>query len=99
MTNLNRGISFQVALVNGPALCRQDADWIVEDFASGGQPVPFSRFDDVWFEECSATTARGNTVTLDGAQQIYMGNGAASSATMCAAFPYDGSNFYCQSQN
>lgn len=84
-------------LSNGPALCRQDADWIVEDFDSGGRPVAFARFDDIWFEECSAASARGRAIGLDGAAPIYMGS-STSSAT-CITQPYDSSDFYCSSQN
>ncbi|KAJ9151636.1 Protease [Coniochaeta hoffmannii] len=97
LINLSRNIATTVTLVNGPALCRQDADWIVEDFDSGGKPVPFARFDDVWFEECAATTLKGNAFGLNGATPIYMGSSAA--AASCVATPYDGENFVCSSQN
>lgn len=98
ISNLNRAYQLNIVLNNGPALCRADADWIVEDFFDGkGKQVPFARFDDVWFEECGATTSKGNAIGLDGAAMIYLGT-STSSAT-CVAQPYDNSNFYCSSQN
>lgn len=86
-----------MTLENGPALCRQDADWIVEDFESDGEEVPFARFDNLWFEECSATSAKGNSIGLNGAQTIYLGT--STSNALCAAEPYDNSDFVCVSEN
>ncbi|KAH8905739.1 putative aspergillopepsin protein [Coniochaeta sp. PMI_546] len=97
ISNLNRAYTLNIVLNGGPALCRADADWIVEDFFDAkGKQVPFARFDDIWFEECAATTSKGSTIGLDGAAMIYLGT-STSSAT-CVAQPYDNSNFYCSSQ-
>lgn len=86
-----------MTLVNGPPLCRQDADWIVEDFDDSDGVVPFARFADIWFEEASATSASGHSIGLDGAEPIYMGSSV--SGAMCVAEPYDNSDFVCVSQN
>jgi hypothetical protein len=99
MTNIDRDYTLTIVLNDGPALCRSDADWIVEDFydAKGGKQVAFARFADIWFEECAATTASGKAIGLDGAAMIYMGQDTASAS--CLSEPYDNSNFYCTSQN
>ena len=45
--------------VGGPALCGQDAEWIVEDFLAGGSQVPLADFGTVTFTDAQATTAAG----------------------------------------
>ncbi|KIP06550.1 hypothetical protein PHLGIDRAFT_42062, partial [Phlebiopsis gigantea 11061_1 CR5-6] len=45
--------------VSGPALCGQNAEWIVEDFVSGGFHVPLANFGTVTFTNALATTATG----------------------------------------
>jgi hypothetical protein len=98
MTNIDRDYTLTIVLNGGPTLCRMDADWIVEDFFDAkGKQVAFGRFDDIWFEECVATTAKGKNIDLDGAAMTYMGSDTASAS--CLAEPYDNSNFYCTSQN
>ncbi|KAI1325080.1 peptidase A4 family-domain-containing protein [Xylariaceae sp. FL0255] len=47
-------------------LCEQDAEWIVEDFESGGGLVTFADFDSVTFTGATAI-ANGNTVDTTGA--------------------------------
>jgi len=49
------------------ALCETNAEWIVEDFESGGSLVPFADFDSVTFTGASATTSSG-TVGVSGAE-------------------------------
>ena len=51
----------QQALIAG-----QNAEWIVEDFSSGGGLVPFANFGQVTFTGCSAQ-AGGDTVGTGGA--------------------------------
>ncbi|KAB5549536.1 concanavalin A-like lectin/glucanase domain-containing protein [Coniochaeta sp. 2T2.1] len=97
ITNYDRDYAMTVTVTGGTTLCQADADWIVEDFTSGGKPVPFARFDDIWFEDARATTASGGTFGLDNAAMIYLGN--SESSAMCIAQPYDDSNFWCSSQN
>lgn len=97
MTNYNRDYSLTLVLNNGPELCRLDADWIIEDFDDADGQVAFPRFDDIWFEDCVATTAKGTSIGIDGAAMIYLGHDTASAT--CRAEQYDNENFYCYSQN
>ncbi|KAK0630264.1 peptidase A4 family-domain-containing protein [Bombardia bombarda] len=91
IANLQRGYSVTLSISNGPALCRVDAEWIVEDFYDGGGQVPFASFSDVWFEETSLTTDRGRKMGLDGAAIVYLQN--TTGAVTCSAAQYDRSNF------
>ncbi|KAK6086456.1 acid proteinase [Seiridium cupressi] len=50
-------------------LCETNAEWIVEDFSSGGSLVPFADFGTVTFTDASATTSSG-TVGVSGATII-----------------------------
>ena len=43
-----------------PALAGCDAEWIIEDYASGGQKVPFANFTTVTFTDAQATAANGS---------------------------------------
>ncbi len=52
-----------------PALCQYDAEWIVEDFSSGGL-VPFANFGKVEFTGATATTLKGNGVGPKNAKQM-----------------------------
>lgn len=47
-------------------LCETNAEWIVEDFESGGSEVPFANFGTVTFSNAQATTGSGS-VGPDGA--------------------------------
>ncbi len=42
------------------SLCQTNAEWIVEDFSSGGSLVPFADFDSVTFTGASASTGSGS---------------------------------------
>jgi hypothetical protein len=50
-------------------LCEYNAEWIVEDFESGGSQVSFANFGTVDFTACSAVTS-GTTVGTTGATII-----------------------------
>ena len=54
-----------------PSLCQETAEWIVEDFESGGSLVPLANWGTVTFTGVSATTGSG-TVTPAGATIIDM---------------------------
>ncbi len=54
---------------NQPALCQYDAEWIVEDFSSGGL-VPFANFGKVDFNKAYAKTIKGKKVGPKDAKQI-----------------------------
>ena len=96
MTNYDRDYSLTLLLDDGPKLCRQDADWIIENFYDAQGQVAFPRFSDVWFEDCIATRADGEGMSVGGAAMIYLGNDTKSAT--CLAEPYDDKNFYCRSQ-
>lgn len=49
-------------------LCGQNAEWILEDFSSGGGLVPFATFSDVYFVACTASTTSGASIGLTNAQ-------------------------------
>lgn len=49
------------------ALCGHDAEWIVEDFDSGGRLVPFANFGRVVFSDASAGQLGGSTLGVSGA--------------------------------
>jgi hypothetical protein len=49
-------------LTGQPALCLQNAEWIVEDFSYDDEPVPLANFGGVSFTGASATTLTGHTV-------------------------------------
>lgn len=72
LTNKNSGASVTQALT-APAptnsLLGVNAEWIVEDFSSGGLLVPFADFDSVPFRACSAD-AGGQTVGTSGTTSL-----------------------------
>jgi hypothetical protein len=70
--NLSSGQSVTVAASGQPALCRANAEWIVEDFGdeASGQDVPFANFTTVKFTSASAQLVSGGTVGPGGATLI-----------------------------
>ena len=72
LTNTRTGDTVTQQL-NAPSpdatLAGQNAEWIVEDFSSGGGLVPFANFGQVTFTNCAAE-AGGQTVGTDGADII-----------------------------
>ncbi|KAH7629393.1 concanavalin A-like lectin/glucanase domain-containing protein [Sordaria sp. MPI-SDFR-AT-0083] len=70
--NLNQSTAYTVSLVNGSPLGQVDADWVVEaPMVEGFSIAPYSRFDNVWFKNCSASTTNGTTRGVDGADMYY----------------------------
>lgn len=51
-----------MTLTSTARLCFENAEWIVEDFESGGALVPFANFGTVTFSNARATTQAGATV-------------------------------------
>lgn len=47
--------------IDGPALCEQDAEWIVEDFVYSDRQVPLADFGNIIFTEAEATMVNGTT--------------------------------------
>ncbi|KAI2640970.1 peptidase A4 family-domain-containing protein [Xylaria nigripes] len=67
LENLTTGDQVSKRFTNeANTLCEWDAEWIVEDFESGGSLVPFADFDSVTFSEASATQ-NGRNVGVSGA--------------------------------
>ncbi|KAL1878027.1 hypothetical protein VTK73DRAFT_8251 [Phialemonium thermophilum] len=70
LENLSTGRSVSHSFSNQQgSLCQTNAEWIVEDFSSGGGLVPFADFGTVTFTSASATT-RSGTVGVQGADII-----------------------------
>ncbi|KAG6845249.1 hypothetical protein H0H87_011984 [Tephrocybe sp. NHM501043] len=70
ITNKTTGKTVSKSLTSTAALCEQNAEWIVEDFESGGSLVPFANFGTVSFTSASATTSSGTTVGPSGSTLI-----------------------------
>ena len=81
--------------VNAPAsdnaLAGQNAEWIYEDFSSGGGLVPFAAFTPASLTSCSAVTSGGTTETLDGATilDIEQGSSVLASASVSGSSEVD----------
>ena len=69
ITNKSTGKTVSHTFSGQPSLCEFDAEWIVEDFSSGGL-VPFANFGKVQFTGATATTTSGKVVSPQGANQI-----------------------------
>ncbi|KAF9227237.1 hypothetical protein BS17DRAFT_695404 [Gyrodon lividus] len=67
--NETTGQTVKKALTSSYALCKQNAEWIVEDFEDGGALVPFVDFGTVKFTSAKATGSAG-TYTPTGATLI-----------------------------
>ncbi|KAK3694468.1 peptidase A4 family-domain-containing protein [Podospora appendiculata] len=91
ITNVNQGYSMSINITNGPALCRTDAEWVVEDFYDADGQVAFASFSDIWFEETVATTVRKNKLTLKNATMVALKNDTG--VVTCMSERYDDTNF------
>ncbi|KAI1846874.1 hypothetical protein JX265_004844 [Neoarthrinium moseri] len=66
LENLTTGKKVTHTFTSTPStLCETNAEWIVEDFESGGSLVPFADFGTVTFTDASASGSQG-TVTPNG---------------------------------
>lgn len=84
-------MAYTITLTQGPTLARVNADWIVEDPASGGGGhTPFPHFDAVWFEDAYAATANGSRYGMDRGQMYGISG-------RCAPHAYDSANFWASS--
>ncbi|KAM5540679.1 hypothetical protein V8D89_005710 [Ganoderma adspersum] len=70
ITNESTGKTVSHTFSGQPSLCEYDAEWIVEDFSSGGGLVPFANFGAVTFTGASATPNSGSAVGPSGATLI-----------------------------
>ncbi|KOS23211.1 Aspergillopepsin-2 [Escovopsis weberi] len=95
LQNLSTGASvshsFSGRAVQG-SLCQTDAEWIVEDFESGGSLVQFANFGSVTFTGASATGSSG-TVTPAGSDILDIRTSAGQVLTDCSA---SGSTVSCR---
>ncbi|KAI4613510.1 uncharacterized protein J4E87_009811 [Alternaria ethzedia] len=78
LTNVSTGkkVSQTLSAPSGSVLCRQNAEWIVEDFESGGSLVALSNFGTVVFTQASASLSTGGTDGLSGATIIDLKQGS-----------------------
>ena len=70
VTNKSTGKTVSHTFSKQPALCEEDAEWIVEDFSVGGKLVPFANFGKVEFTDATAHTLAGKTVGPSGATLV-----------------------------
>ncbi|RPD55201.1 aspergillopepsin [Lentinus tigrinus ALCF2SS1-7] len=70
ITNESTGQTVSHTFSGQPSLCEYNAEWIVEDFESGGSLVPFANFGTVTFTDASAKTTSGSTVGPSGSTII-----------------------------
>jgi len=76
ITNESTGKTVTQSFSAMPALCLENAEWIVEDFEEGGGLVPFANFGTVTFTGASATTVSGTTMGPSGATLIDIEQGS-----------------------
>ena len=83
ITNKSSGKTVSHTFSGQPALCEFDAEWIVEDFSSGGGLVPFANFGKVEFTGAKAGTNSGASVGPSGANlfDIQQNNKVLTSAS------------------
>jgi hypothetical protein len=85
--SMGQSTSINVSAPDSTAtLCGSSAEWILEDFSSGGL-VPFSAFTNVYFKHCVATTTGGDRIGLDGSTliDIYQSNKVLASAVQVSS--------------
>jgi WD40 repeat protein len=78
LTNVSTGkkVSQTLSAPSGSVLCRQNAEWIVEDFEQGGSLVALSNFGTVVFSAASAALSTGGTEGLSSATIIDLKQGS-----------------------
>jgi hypothetical protein len=80
LTNVSSGKSVSQTLnaPSGSTLCRENAEWIVEDFESGGSLVALSNFGTVVFTGASAALSTGGTEGISSATIIDLKQGSTT---------------------
>lgn len=92
LENLSTGQKVQHQFSSPPStLCETNAEWIVEDFESGGSQVPFANFGSVTFTDASASGSRG-TITPAGGTIIDIRDQSGNVLTDCGL---RGNDVYC----
>ncbi|KAK2463899.1 hypothetical protein APHAL10511_004071 [Amanita phalloides] len=70
--NLTNGQKVSQNISSSSPLCRQNAEWVVEDFYSNGVLVPVCNFGTVAFTDASATSISGPDMSPNGATIFIM---------------------------
>lgn len=92
LENLTTGAKVSHTFTNPPStLCETNAEWIVEDFSSGGQLVPFANFGTVTFTDATASGS-GGTITPSGGTIIDIQSQQGEILTDCST---SGSDVTC----
>ncbi|UNI14060.1 hypothetical protein JDV02_000737 [Purpureocillium takamizusanense] len=92
LENLTTGKQVSHTFTSTPStLCETNAEWIVEDFESNGQLVPFANFGTVTFTDASASGSSGS-VTPSGAQIFDIRDSSGQVLTNCGT---SGSDLSC----
>ncbi|KAG9313784.1 peptidase A4 family-domain-containing protein [Chiua virens] len=68
--NLTNGRTVSTSLNSTSPLCKQNAEWIVEDFQMDGGLVSFANFGTVTFTDAKATGQSGTSYTPSGATLV-----------------------------
>lgn len=78
LTNVSTGksVSQTLSAPSGSVLCRQNAEWIVEDFEENGSLVALSNFGTVVFTNAGTTLSTGGSEGLSGATIIDLKQGS-----------------------
>ncbi|XPS98718.1 hypothetical protein M3J09_007914 [Ascochyta lentis] len=78
LTNVSTGksVSQTLSAPSGSVLCRQNAEWIVEDFESNDSLVALSNFGTVVFSQASAALSTGGTDGLSSATIVDLKQGS-----------------------
>ncbi|EMD97936.1 hypothetical protein COCC4DRAFT_143978 [Bipolaris maydis ATCC 48331] len=78
LTNVSTGkkVSQTLTAPSGSVLCRENAEWIVEDFEENGSLVALSNFGTVVFTQASAALSTGGTDDLSDATIIDLKQGS-----------------------
>ncbi|VDB84347.1 unnamed protein product [Peniophora sp. CBMAI 1063] len=89
--NNSKGTTVSHTFTGQPSLCQFDAEWIVEDFESGGGLVPFANFGSVTFTGASATSSSGSVgpsgaAILDIEQSKVLTSCSASSSSVTCSY-------------
>lgn len=80
LSNLSSGqkVSKTLNAPSGSTLCRQNAEWIVEDFEQNGSLVPLSNFGTVVFTNAGTTLSTGGNEGLNAATIIDLKQGSTT---------------------
>lgn len=79
LTNVSTGksVSQTLSAPSGSVLCRQNAEWIVEDFEQNGSLVALSNFGTVVFTQASAALSTGGSEDLSSATILDLKQGSS----------------------